>query len=58
MKSDRLRILMCFSLVTAAPHLSFKSVGGTEQGWFWTGELPRETNVPSTRVLPSRIAAL
>lgn len=44
-----------FELVFKAPWLSFKSVGGNESGWYWTGELPRVTDQPSTYI-PSRIS--
>ncbi|CBQ70938.1 conserved hypothetical protein [Sporisorium reilianum SRZ2] len=45
-----------FSLVRSAPFLSFKSIGGSDGGWYWTGELPRETVHPSLHVIPSQIA--
>ncbi|SPO32128.1 uncharacterized protein UTRI_02685 [Ustilago trichophora] len=45
-----------FSLVPTAPYLSFKSCGGHQQGWYWTGELPRESHLPSISVIPSLIA--
>lgn len=46
-----------FSLVKSAPHLSFLQVTCDDKtGWYWTGELPRETNHPRTLVLPSHIS--
>ncbi|KAJ9478645.1 hypothetical protein PHBOTO_002144 [Pseudozyma hubeiensis] len=44
-----------FSLVGTAPYLSFKSVGKSDHGWYWTGELPRETQQPSRLVIPSLV---
>ncbi|SPO25204.1 uncharacterized protein UTRI_02685_B [Ustilago trichophora] len=45
-----------FSLVPTAPYLSFKTRGGHQEGWYWTGELPRESHLPSISVIPSLIA--
>ncbi|TKY87703.1 hypothetical protein EX895_003284 [Sporisorium graminicola] len=45
-----------FLLVRSAPFLSFKTVGGSDGGWYWTGELPRETFHPPLLAIPSQIA--
>ncbi|SYW86309.1 uncharacterized protein UBRO2_06029 [Ustilago bromivora] len=47
-----------FSLVTTAPYLSFKSLGEADRGWYWTGELPRQTSDPLKAVLPSQVTAM
>lgn len=44
-----------FSLVTTAPYLSFKSLGQPDRGWYWTGELPRQSHHSLTAVLPSQV---
>ncbi|KAJ1029811.1 hypothetical protein NDA13_003051 [Ustilago tritici] len=44
-----------FSLVTTAPYLSFKSLGEADRGWYWTGELPRQTSDPLKAVLSSQV---
>ncbi|KAF6767425.1 hypothetical protein PSEUBRA_004766 [Kalmanozyma brasiliensis GHG001] len=45
-----------FSLVRTAPHLSFRALGGSAPGWYWTGELPRQTRHPSPLTLPSIVS--
>lgn len=45
-----------FSLVETAPYLSFKATGASDHGWYWIGDLPRETRQASWLVIPSRIS--